>query len=229
MAYPFVFHSNFEQGDNSEWDSQTDTATPDQMDFPHFSTLAKLPDSSLAPYSGAYCARIRLTGETADAVLVETLDKALEHFAAIIEHDLNISVLDIPGAGAAGGLGAGLIAFAGARLGSGVELVAEACGLADTFVGADLVITGEGRLDAQSLSGKTPVGVARLAKKQGIEVVAFTGILDADEAALRRAGIDAAYEIGQPTMDVAERIARVEKLLEEASAQFGREWKPLNA
>jgi len=165
----------------------------------------------------------------ADAALLETLDRALGHFAGIIERDLGVSVRNVPGAGAAGGLGAGLMAFTGARMGSGVELVAEACGLADTIVGAGLVITGEGRLDSQSLSGKTPVGVARLAKTKGIEVVAFAGILDADEGALRRVGIDAAFAIGPPSMAVAERIARVDELLEEASAQFGREWKPLNA
>lgn len=162
----------------------------------------------------------------ADAALVEKLDGALHHFAAIIERDLGVSVLDVPGAGAAGGLAAGLIAFTGARLSPGVELVAEACGLARTMEGADLVITGEGRLDNQSLSGKTPVGVARLAKEQGIEVVAFAGILEADEGALRKAGIDAAYAIGPPEMEVGERIARVDELLEEASARFGHEWKP---
>lgn len=69
MAFPFVFESNFETGDNSEWDSETDTAS--QLDIAHFSTLAKMGGSRYSPYSGAYCARIQLTGGTADAVLVE--------------------------------------------------------------------------------------------------------------------------------------------------------------
>lgn len=164
----------------------------------------------------------------ASSALIDSLDRALVHFAAVIERDLGISVLNVSGAGAAGGLGAGLLAFAGAQMGPGVELVAEACGLAETMSGADLVITGEGRLDSQSLSGKTPVGVARLAKKQGIRVIAFVGTLDVDETELRRAGIDAAYAIGPLSLAKVERIARVGELLEEASAQFGLTWKTSN-
>jgi glycerate kinase len=101
----------------------------------------------------------------ANAAAIEELDAALAHFAALIERDLGISVAERPGAGAAGGLGAGIIAFLGAELLSGARVVAEAAGLEARIRQADVVITGEGRLDAQTAFGKTPQYVARAASR----------------------------------------------------------------
>jgi glycerate 2-kinase len=117
--------------------------------------------------------------------MVAELDAALHHFAEIIRRDLGVDVETLPGAGAAGGLGAGLVAFLGARLQPGAELVMEALHLDQRLTGAQLVITGEGRLDSQTARfGKGPAAVARHAKNAGIPVVAIGGSV-ADETELR--------------------------------------------
>jgi len=111
--------------------------------------------------------------------MVDVLEAGLVHLAGVIRRDLGLDVEHMPGAGAAGGLGAGLVAFAGARLLPGVEIVAQAVGLARRLEHADLCITGEGRFDHQSLSGKTAVGVARLASAATVPVVCIPGQVDA--------------------------------------------------
>jgi glycerate kinase len=111
----------------------------------------------------------------ADVQMVEELDHALAHFAAVIERDLGKKVADVPGAGAAGGAGAGLMAFLGATLVPGAPLVVEAAGLEDALRGADLVITGEGRVDSQTAFGKAPGEVARRAQAAGIPVILLAG------------------------------------------------------
>ena len=117
--------------------------------------------------------------------MVAELDAALHHFAEIIRRDLGVDVEQLPGAGAAGGLGAGLVAFSGARLQPGAEMVMEAIHLDERLMGAQLVITGEGRLDSQTARfGKGPAAVARHAKNAGIPVVAIGGSV-ADETELR--------------------------------------------
>ncbi|MEK7248651.1 MAG: glycerate kinase, partial [Chloroflexota bacterium] len=105
------------------------------------------------------------------------LDAALARYAEVIERDLGVAISDVPGAGAAGGLGAGLIAFLGAEIRPGIELVAEVTRLRDRIRGAALVITGEGRLDGQTQYGKTVAGVARIAKGEGVPVIAVPGAL----------------------------------------------------
>ena len=117
--------------------------------------------------------------------MVAELDAALHHFAEIIRRDLGIDVERLPGAGAAGGLGAGLVAFTAARLQPGAELVMEALHLDQRLTGASIVITGEGRVDSQTARfGKGPAAVARHAKNAGIPVVAIGGSV-ADETELR--------------------------------------------
>jgi len=117
--------------------------------------------------------------------MVAELDAALHHFAEIIRRDLGVDVEPLPGAGAAGGLGAGLVAFLGARLGPGAEMVMEALHLDERLTGAQLVITGEGRIDSQTARfGKGPAAVAHHAKNAGIPVVAIGGSI-ADETELR--------------------------------------------
>ncbi|MGH2660036.1 MAG: glycerate kinase family protein [Actinomycetota bacterium] len=106
---------------------------------------------------------------------VAVLDRALSHFAAVVHRDLGIDVRHVPGAGAAGGLGAGLVAFLGAHLRPGVEVVMEAVGLPERLGRADLAITGEGKLDEQSLHGKAPAGVIRAGREAGVPVVVLCG------------------------------------------------------
>ena len=111
----------------------------------------------------------------ADAAIVEELDRGMRHFADVISRSMNKDIAEIPGAGAAGGLGGGFLAFLNARLERGVEMVLDAIHFDDIIKGADLVITGEGRVDFQTLTGKTPFGVMRRARKQDIRVAAIGG------------------------------------------------------
>ena len=113
----------------------------------------------------------------ADAAAIAELDAALAHYARVIKRDLDIDVLDRPGAGAAGGLGAALIAFLGAELRSGAEVVGQAAGIEERIRASDIVITGEGRLDSQTSFGKAPQYVARLARAAGKPTVCIAGSL----------------------------------------------------
>lgn len=126
--------------------------------------------------------------------MVERLDAALSHFAKIVEQDLNKDIDDVPGAGAAGGMGAAFYGFLGAELKPGIDIMTHAVGLEDLVKDANLVITGEGRLDSQSVNGKVPVGVARIAKKYELPVVAIAGALGDDIEDVYRHGIDCAFD-----------------------------------
>jgi glycerate kinase len=151
--------------------------------------------------------------------MVAELDAALHRFAEIIRRDLGVDVEHLPGAGAAGGLGAGLVAFTGARLRPGAEMVMEVVHLDERLNQADLVITGEGRLDSQTARfGKGPAGVARHAKIAGIPVVAIGGSV-ADETELRLLfdGLEATV-VEPGTLEQA--IARARPLLVRASTRL---------
>jgi glycerate 2-kinase len=113
----------------------------------------------------------------ADQAAIEDLDAALHHFADIIERDLAVAVRGLKGGGAAGGLGAGCVAFLGAELGSGAKIVGDAAGLDARVAAADLVFTGEGRLDGQTVFGKSTAYVARVARERGKTVVCLPGSL----------------------------------------------------
>lgn len=111
----------------------------------------------------------------ADPAMVERLDAGMASFASVIKENIGKDIVDLPGAGAAGGLGGGFVAFLDARLERGIEMVLDAIDFDDMIHGADLVFTGEGRVDSQTLTGKTPYGVMKRAVKQGIPVVAIGG------------------------------------------------------
>jgi len=153
--------------------------------------------------------------------MVAELDAALKHLAEIIRRDLRVDVEPLPGAGAAGGLGAGLVAFTGARLRPGAEMVMEALKLDERIKGAHLVITGEGRLDSQTARfGKGPAAVARHARKAGIPVVGLGGSV-ADEAELRLLFDGLEATVVEPcTLD--EAIAQAEPLLARAASRVMR-------
>jgi len=151
--------------------------------------------------------------------MVAELDAALQDFAEIIRRDLGVDVERLPGGGAAGGLGAGLVAFTGARLRPGAEMVMEAVRLDERLAGAQLVITGEGRLDSQTARfGKGPAAVARHARQAGIPVLALGGSI-ADEAELRLLfdGLEATV-VEPSTID--EAIAQARPLLVRASTRM---------
>ncbi len=126
----------------------------------------------------------------ATPAMVKTLDDNLKHLGAIIKQDLKKNVVNVKGAGAAGGLGAGLLAFTKARMKSGVDIVIEATELHKHLKGADLVITGEGRVDFQTAFGKTPSGVAKAARKHQVPTVAIGGGITDDANGVFKHGID---------------------------------------
>ncbi|ERK12517.1 Glycerate kinase [Pantoea sp. AS-PWVM4] len=127
--------------------------------------------------------------------LVQQLDRALAHYADIIHRDLDIDVLHIAGGGAAGGMGAALHAFCQADLRRGIEIVTEALGLAEQVHDADLVITGEGRIDSQTINGKVPIGVAQVAKRFNKPVIGIAGSLTADVGVVHEHGLDAVFSV----------------------------------
>ena len=152
----------------------------------------------------------------ATPVMVKQLDAGLARLAAVAmeQNPAWRGLATHPGAGAAGGLGFGLMAFCGATLRRGVELVADAVGLERRLRGCDLVITGEGRLDSQTVNGKTPAGVAAIAKRLGIPVIAICGCLGDGYEAVHAIGIDAVFPIAhgffdpaRPAIGAAARIA----------------------
>jgi glycerate kinase len=157
----------------------------------------------------------RVYGPQKGVTCFDFFEHRLGKLAQVVQHDLGVDAAEIPGAGAAGGLGYGLIAFGGAQLVSGFDLVADAVNLRQRIAEADLVITGEGRLDAQTLHGKGPVGVAQMARALGKPVAAFAGAID-DSPELR-AHFDLAYAIKPAEMPLSEAIARAEELLETAA------------
>ena len=154
---------------------------------------------------------------------VRLLDDALAHFADVAAQTLGVDRRDEPGAGAAGGLGFALIAFAGATLRPGVEIVAKLRGLDVALAGADAVFTGEGSIDAQTLAGKTVAGVARLAQNAGVRtIVAFGGRVDPIAArALEKLGVDA-VAIAEAACSTAEAMRDAAILLERAAERTAR-------
>jgi glycerate kinase len=161
-------------------------------------------------------------GATADQV--ERLEEGLAHLSEVVLCDLGVDVAGLPGAGAAGGLGAGLVAFLGAELRSGVATVIEAVGLAEKMAGSDLVVTAEGRLDGQSAFGKTIAGVARLAEQQGIPVVALAGEVAPGYETIYGCGVRAAFPIVDGPMDLDSALGQGARLLEKAAEAVLRLW-----
>jgi glycerate 2-kinase len=133
-------------------------------------------DNPLTGPSGAAAVYGPQKGASPEQVVL--LDRALGHFAAVLNRDLGVDLRMVPGAGAAGGLGAGLMAFCGAGLRPGVEVVMQAVGFPERAADADLVLTGEGKLDASSLHGKTVAGVVRAAREAEVPVAVLAGRAD---------------------------------------------------
>lgn len=145
--------------------------------------------------------------------MVQELDRALAHFATLIFRDLNKSVSTLAGGGAAGGMGAALWAFCGGVLRPGCEIVTEALNLDALVADASLVITGEGRIDSQTIHGKVPVGVARVAKRYGLPVIGIAGSLTRDVGVVHHHGIDAVFS-------VLYRICTLEEAMNGAAANI---------
>ncbi|SHF03143.1 glycerate kinase [Atopostipes suicloacalis DSM 15692] len=144
---------------------------------------------------------------------IQELDKALKHYAKIIFNEFGLDILEVEGAGAAGGLGAGLMVFANANYRLGIESILELIQIEKSIKDADLVITGEGSIDGQSSYGKAPTGIAKLAKKYNIPVVAIVGRSDLDLDLIYKNGIDGVFDIIYKPMTLEDAISNTEKLV----------------
>ncbi|MBU0478670.1 glycerate kinase [bacterium] len=153
---------------------------------------------------------------------VRILDRALSHFASVIRRDIGVKVENLAGAGAAGGLGAGLVAFLDARLKSGIELVIKAGGIEKHIQDVDLVITGEGKIDGQTIFGKTPIGIAKLAKKYGKSVIAVCGMVDEGYEEVYKNGIDVIITQFNSFLTTQEQIGQCKKLIQQITANTMR-------
>ena len=152
---------------------------------------------------------------------VALLERNLTHFFRAVRDQLGVDVRATPGGGAAGALSAGLMAFVGGRIESGIDLVLAYSGFSALLAGADLVITGEGRMDGQTVHGKGPIGAALLARQHGVPTVALVGSLELDDAALHRAGVQAALPIVSGPMPLERALDDAADLLERAALRLG--------
>ncbi|MFW6035026.1 MAG: glycerate kinase [Halothermotrichaceae bacterium] len=146
--------------------------------------------------------------------IVKELDDNLRYFADIVKEKLNINLQGIPGAGAAGGLGAGLVVFLDAELESGIDIILKASKLEDYLPNVDLVITGEGRIDEQSLNGKTPIGIARKAKEYNLPVIGIAGSLGQKASLVLDEGIDSIFSIIPHPIDLDNALQHASEWLE---------------
>ncbi|HFQ5077551.1 TPA: glycerate kinase [Vibrio vulnificus] len=146
--------------------------------------------------------------------MVKILDENLAHYAAIIKQQLGADVRDMAGAGAAGGMGAALLGLLNAELRPGIEIVMDAVRLDEIVADADLVITGEGRIDSQTIHGKTPIGVARTAKKHGLPVIGIAGCLSADCGVVHEHGLDAVFAVVNRSVDLPTALAEAAENVE---------------
>ena len=153
---------------------------------------------------------------------VRRLDSALAHYADIVERATGARMRDVPGAGAAGGAGFGFMALAGARLRPGADLILEALSFDRRLEGADLIVTGEGRLDRQTLAGKAPYAVAQAGRRRRIPVVAVVGSLGCACSVFEEIGLVSALSIINEPMTLDEAKLRAAPLTEDAAERLGR-------
>ncbi len=149
--------------------------------------------------------------------MVKQLDAALSHYADVIKRDLDIDLRDVPGAGAAGGLGLGLMVFLKAKAVPGIDVVIRATNLVADLKGSEIVFTAEGRIDCQSAMGKVPTGVAMAAKEFGATVIALAGEVADDCRVVFDQGIDAVLSIAPGPITLDQSMAEAEKLLANAA------------
>ena len=145
--------------------------------------------------------------------LVPVLDKALERFAEVVETDLGISILNVPGAGAAGGLGGAFFGLLNAKLVQGIDLILDECAFDTLLSGANVVLTGEGKTNGQTIHGKAVQGVAMRAKKQGVPVFCLSGAVTREAAGLSDFGVTAMLSITPQPMSLAEAMDSTREFL----------------
>jgi len=157
---------------------------------------------------------------------VEKLEAGLAHFAELLARDLSKAVAEVPGAGAAGGLGAGLLAFCDAQLLPGIEIILDVVKLSEKAADAELIITGEGKIDSQTAFGKAPMGALRVAQQLGIPVIAIGGTVAPEAAQLNQHGFAALFSCIQQPVSLAEamRPQTARQMLEATAEQIMHLW-----
>lgn len=180
-------------------------------------------DNPLCGERGAAAVFAPQKGATPEMVTV--LDQALAHFAEKVQHQLGIDIQTPAGAGAAGGMGGGVLLLPNVTLKAGVDIVLNATRLAEHLPDADLVITGEGRMDAQTIHGKTPIGVAKLAKRFNKPVVAITGCLREDYEVVYPQGIDAVFPIIRQLDSLENTLKNGRENLISTAQNIARMWR----
>lgn len=163
-----------------------------------FTAMCDIDNPLYGPRGAAY---VFAPQKGASAQQVSALDAGLSHLAQILEQQMGQHIADLPGAGAAGGMGAGLVAFFGARLCKGIDTVLDLVNFDTLLEGTDLVFTGEGKLDTQSLGGKVVLGVSRRAKVKNIPVVAVVGGVEQNLDAIYQQGVRAVFAINRMPQD----------------------------
>jgi len=161
----------------------------------------------------------------ADPEMVKLLDKNLTHLRRLMKEQLNVDIKNKSGSGAAGGLAGGLMAFAGAKLKPGFALIREMTNLDEHVIWADLVITGEGKIDYQTQFGKTPMGVASVAKYYEKKVIAMAGSLGEGYQELYNLGFDAIFSIMDKPMSLKEALLTAPQLIQRCARTFARLYK----
>ena len=154
--------------------------------------------------------------------MISVLDNALQHFCHIVHRDLNKEIKHMPGAGAAGGLGGGMFAFLNASLKKGIDIVLETLDFDEKIGDADLVITGEGQMDFQTVFSKAPIGAAKASKSKNIPVVSLSGSLGKDYELVHDHGIDAVFSIPSKPMTLQESSDNAHELISKASEEIMR-------
>jgi glycerate kinase len=168
------------------------------------------------------CTYVYAPQKGAEPEIVKQLEKNMTSFIHIAEKTVNRSVRDIPGAGAAGGLGAGLMLFLGAKLQPGIDIVMDACGFSERIKDADFILTGEGKIDSQTAFGKTIAGIAARAKLRKISVIAFAGEVENTDN-LYQSGVTSYYSITPKTMTLEQSMTNAATLLQNAVERVMRE------
>jgi glycerate 2-kinase len=182
-------------------------------------TMCDIDNPMFGPQGAAY---VFSPQKGADPMTVVLLDEGLQHLAKVIEWDMGIEVALIPGSGAAGAMGAGMVAFCKSTLRSGIETVLDTAHFDEQLKDCDLVITGEGKLDVQSLRGKVPIGVGRHAKKAGVPVICLVGSIGEGIDAVYEKGITAIFSINTAPVDYSISKFRAQENLAITAANVAR-------
>lgn len=190
---------------------------PENLKMPEVDVLCDVTNPLCGPNGAAH---VYGPQKGATPEMAEELDSRLRKLAETVFSELGKDLLNVPGAGAAGGLAAGAVAFMNGKLVPGIDAVMQVSGLADALQGADWVLTGEGKFDSQSVQGKVVDGVARLAKKAGSKTGVIAGCVRLTEPEWRAAGVSFAAALQQPGMSTEESMRRSRELLFAAAATF---------